>query len=708
MAESQSRKVEGEETRSQFPEVMDPLSAESAFSSVQIESSTQYTPVFKNNVRILGQIYDTVQRYLSGSYRKSESFYPTLADVHQELQRHKRTINDKIPVPQPDDFELLCWVLADENPPFILFLRELDCGLKGNLHATTRMVSPTKKHEDKVQMALQSVMRNSIAALHDFLSVRGEKFPWEQALLDFTSAYQSTFKNGRLDQILRMMYIAAPSGMQLSPDLVPRLARLNASIKRLIIRPLLQQMVREGLCVVFSGADIRKSGIVGGEKYPDIILLQHAGQLERRYDAAKKALDMPWCREFQDAHQRTILDISREKGEIDEDEAYAKLSDSMLSGLKSAQMVPEAVLDVVVEIHHLSRWRTRYLREKKRTEEENTIRELIAKIRKYGNLFSAKKGQKYSVSKEYLKMALQGRIPGILATVLPYDNFEEIRGGPNPDAYENVFLIYKNRKNIGTAIDGIVSVFNKTGDVLLLRVMENILGFGRVSEEKMKEYVAPVHIESIKQAMKVSYRSKLPFFKRILMLIFSSELDEEKILRYQSDERMKSVRQMRVKRSKLEGQQVESAKRQVRRHAKETIRDSDSEKNLFDVETMGILLRVIGSYWDRGLFPSGDDIVRDMKTELREEAKKILDLSTARAKSIKDLICIETREGERTYASKKYLKENRKDLLDKFKARLADRGEIRMDNRVMTRKGATGDGREAFYRAAMDLLQRMS
>ena len=677
--------------------------ANKIFSSIDVDYGFELTPDFRENIRILGQLYETVQRYLTGAFRKSEAFYPHTEDIYSDLHLYKRTINDKNKMPVMGDFEKLTFILAAQAPPFMHIVRELYVDINGSLNAITRYAAPTEKHPDKVHVAYQSVIRNSGAAVADYINKNSKKYEWEDGFYNVASLDEVDLKQGRVDQILKVLFIKKLTEVSMDNRTLMYMKKINNNIQRRLLMPLLQHLLREKTIISISCKDLRAAGIPAAEKYSDLLLINDDQYLKRRYEAVCAMLEQPWCRKYQDEHNRKTLQLKRGNDEISADEYYGELAKHMFESFRDKPDLPEKLLDPVVEVLKISQWKIAFEKERKQTEEKNALREIAERLIKHNNVYRAKQGRKLLIPEYYLKMFLSNKVPGILAATDPYDSLEG--GTPDPANYDGIYLIYMDRKVTGAAIDAAIDAFEKTQDTFLLGMLENILRLGRVPESKLKEYVAPAYLEKFRRALKESYVQHLPWWHRIWLLISSSQISDAKMTRLRESLRRDDLARLRKKSAQHEKDEVAEGKRQVREVAKERMRQGSSgADNAPEGQVAEAIAAYLDGVWKTGVFPRAADVLRGMPADKREAAKKALSMVDVGAASMKAILKIPINGEDPVYGGAEYLKANRDDILERCSEKLQTTQAIQVDGKTMTRKVQVKDqqvyeGIVAFIRA---------
>ena len=452
--------------------------AEKIFTSTDVDFGFPLTNEFKANIRILGQIYETIQRYLTGLFRKSEAYYPSTKNTYSDLQLLKRTISDKVPMPYIGEFEKLTYILATQNPAFISIIRELHLDKSGNIIVVSRYVAPTEKHPDKVDVAYQATITKCVAVIKTYIS-QGEKiFDWENELLNTTSLEDLDLLKGRMDTHLKMMLIKGLTDQRTDQTSLSLIKKVNTTTHHRILVPLVQLLMRNKFIISFGCKDVRSSRIPGTERYPDILLINNTDYIQRRYDAACTILSAPYCVEHYNKNSQILFQEQLKNEEITQNEYYSRLSKDLFQRMIDGKSgLPEKLLDPVVEVMKMSSWKVSFEKVQKQLDEQNSIKDIGDNLLKHGGLFHAKHGSKLNIEEKFLKSIMVGKIPAILSCTDPHEDISSISGSIEFNHYDNIFVILKDRKITAKAIDKAIDLYEKNEDSYLIRILERILQY---------------------------------------------------------------------------------------------------------------------------------------------------------------------------------------------------------------------------------------
>ena len=686
-------------------------------SALNLEHGFSFSAEFSARKRSLAQIYETIQRYLTGAHRRSEAYYPSGDDVFEDLQIHKRTISDRAPMPSRADLEKELLLLALQSPPFIHVLRELACDPSGRLQVITRYSAPTEKHPDKVQVSFQAVARASAEAFKLFARQNAAELPWERELVRGSGGDHVDLRPGRIDRLLRMLFVAATP--LLGTDAVAALGRLNQDIQRRIILPCLQQLLRDRVVVSLSCKEMRTSAVPGSDRHTDLIFVAEGESLERRFRIVCAILESPMGRKFQNgAHLERAL-AEKEQGDLSEHLYYARVGRTIVDRAVAeggATSIPEGVLDAAIEAIKLGEYRHASEEKRQKEVELDAVRSILETLEKQGSVYRARHGDKALVPDRYIRFALADRLPGVLAATDPFVNFHGKSVPTSLSQFTSVFLLLRDRRAVGLAIDSALEVFERTGDSYLLGVLENILGLGLRPEKEIKEFAPPLHLEKLRSALKSAYVRNLPLWRRLWLIITSSELSDQHMSVLRDDRRTEAGRRVGVLSARQEKVGVENAQQEVRRVARERVRaagrrgaDESRESAgplVQDREALGEVLQLLRAVWDRGELPVGPDVLPRMNADRRVAAAQILELAVVGAASVRPIVAIPVPNGQHVFADGAHLKQNRESLSRSLARRLEGEEEIVIDNVTMTRKREVRD--EEAVRAVLNYVRGLS
>lgn len=667
-----------------------PDTAARVLSPLNLDHGYSVTPDFTARKRSLAQIYETIQRYLMGMARRSESYYPSTDDVFEDLQVYKRTISDRVPMPSREVLEDELLLLAVQSPPFIQVLRELECDPTGRLSVVTRYSAPTEKHQDKVQVSFQAVVRNSAEAFKLFVAQNRKQFPWEMELVRGQAAEEPDLRPGRVDRLLRMLFVTPTRS--LSAESAAGLKRVNHDIQRRIILPCLQQLLRDQTIISLSCKELRVSSIPGAERFTDLIFPSDDEALERRFRIVCGMLESPRIRGLLDSS--LLADIEQQRAELGDHRYFARIGRALLDRAVAdgaANPIPAGVLDAAVEAMKLGDRRHESEEARRREDEVDAVRSILERLEKQGSVYRARHGDKVLVPDRYLRLALADRLPGVLACTEP---FLDLRGRalpPSLSVFTSVYLLLRDRRVVAQAIDSALEVFEKSGDSFLLHILENVLGLGVRNDREMKEFVPPLHLEKLRAALKRAYARDLPWWQRMWMLLSSAEMSDGRMTALRDQRRTEASRRIQTVAVREEKAATASAQKEIRRVARERVEAQTREAQAptaseEDRQALSGIRDVLRACWEKTEPPTREEVLARMKADWRDAARRVLELAVVGAASVRPVVSIKPDHGEPFFADDSYLREHRERLVGTLTKRLQGEEEITIDNVTMTRR----------------------
>lgn len=693
---------------------LSPRDADLVFSS-QSSYGGDLSSDFRENVKALGQVYQAIQRYMTGALRRENVYYPELEDISRELSAYKRSVSDKIPMPSDEQLLKYCLCLAGQEPAFIHVLREPQVTGKMAMQFLTRFVAPTAKHPDKVLVGYRSTLTIALNTLKSFLAAQDFGFDygvWFAAVQDPADA---PVHMGRADGYLRKMLVDERSLSSVTGADVANLKKVNAELNRRLLRPLLTQAARDRLLVVLPCEDIRSSGIPGADKLGDIVLFNHDRELRNRLAALTNFLKPEWLRERIGEDDVRLLQARMKAGEISQLEYFETVSKATLDRLRGASEPPREA-PLLAEALKLCGYLKGQEKQNAREAEVREIRDIVKKIQAAGSLFRLRDHRKLGISEENVRLMLRGRVPGVLACTEPFIPPAEIKADLDLAQLENVYLIYRDRRNTAKAIDTAIDHFEKTQDSSLLFTIEDLLGVGRISDQELKEYVAPVYLERLRRAANHALASRLPWWSRMFLFLTSSEISETRAMQLRAE--MSVQKRRRIERF-VSGRRTEAKKQaqaEVRRTARERVERTSAEvveapargEPLDDAGKRGLdlLKEKIDLAWERGLFPVKDDLQRVAAADESGSVARLIGLIDVGAASVREVARIPVSGGLDIYASREYLKSRREELMHRCESKLrASEGPGPARDELVVRHNAR---QRDIYEGLLEFLKRMT
>lgn len=659
---------------------------------------------FRTNVKSLSQIYEAIQRYLQGIYRRDDVFYPELEDVAKDLMIFKRSVNDKIPMPSNEELTRLCLILAAQDPPFLHVLRDMRMSKNGQINFQTHYVAPTTKHEDKILVGYRSVLDTSLKELHSILG--DDKFgtDYSKAFARVNSLSDLPLHEGRADYIFKRIYINESQLGSLKESDIKNLKVVNQEIFRRCYRSLLLQAVKDQMLLNFSMDAVRKAGFPGCEKVFDIVLFRVKRDLINRYAALLNFLNIKYAGNLLDEALVQDLKYKHKQNEISEHEMFQAIARSLYDNAIQMTEPDLVAIQFSQEVKCLGEWLHRNDTEQARNSEDDELRKTLRKIREHGGLLRARSAGRWIIPEKFIILMLRGKFGPILACTDPYENLEKRKGNINLDEYQHIYVMYKDRKITGKAIDTAIGLFEKNSDMYTLHVLENILEIGVKKDEQLKEYVAPAYLDRLRHTLSIAYLQYLPWWHRIWLIITSSRLKPEAVHRIRKEKQIEQSRKMQHKRGgpELEAQASHAARKKVKEVARKRVAENnlnDSELNL--LEELKIYL---DNEWQKGKYPTAREIFASAGSH-EKEYRKLMGLVDVGAASVNEVVQIPS-SVETVYGHRTFLVEHRQDLLEYLGQKIKNsEATIVHQNRSMTLAREDNNQQKEIIKAIYDFIR---
>lgn len=654
-----------------------PRDADIVFSS-QSSYGGDLAEDFRENVKALSQVYNAVQRYLTGVFRRENVFYPELEDVAKDLQIYKRSISDKMPMPTDEQLFRMCLSLAAQTPPFIHVLRDLVVVGKADLGFVTRFVAPTPKHLDKVIVGYRSTLQTSMGALRSAIARPEFGADYAAAFGGVQKLADVPLQMGRADFVLRRMFIDEKQFPTLSGFDLVNIRKVNQELHKRILRPLIIQASKDRLVTTLLCDDIRAAGWSGADKVFDIVLFSEPRDIKNRYAALTSFLRPEYISQWVTNDEIKALQARVKSNEISQYDYFESLARTLYERLTASSAPPIREIQFAVEVMKLSAHLRGFEKQEARNAENQELRDAVQKIRGAGSLFRLRDHKKLGLNENFLRLMLRGKIPMILALTEPRVEPSEVTPDLDLNQFEHVYLIYKDRKITGKAIDNALELFERSEDAYLLYLIEELLRINETPEAELKEYVAPAYLDKLRFAIRRALGANLPWWSRLWMWLTSSELSDAQVARIRADMRKDRKR----KSSKTKTAQTETARKQVRDDVKRLARQRVEESETLaagaaqslgeaDRSVLERIAEYLNTMWDRGLYPNRDDIL-NIAPENREAFAKVLGLIDVGAASVREVARIPVAGGNDIYGARAFLTSHRDELIQRCESKLQD------------------------------------
>lgn len=650
--------------------VVDHARAMRAFSSPNVDFGIVLPAPFKPNIRVLSQIYDTIQRFLVGETRKGDSFYPETDDLFRDLQLLKRSISDKTPMPSPEQFRHLLRLLATTEPPFIHFIRELSPGAAGFV-ASTVFVAPTEKHPDKVQVAYQAALRNSSNAVKDLINKHYSHDDFEEQCKKLNRVEDLQPGRSRADFVLRSIFLRDEAISADDREELDRLRRINEQINRFLYRPLLQQLFREGHLLSLSTQAYRQTGIPGADRLSDFIFFNDPERLQSRLQQILGLLDSNFCWPYLPRDQVDDLRSSYKAEDKSMEDFATSLGEIVLQSLQSGDR-PAVLLELGCESILLARWQKEYLKKKEQTDVADAWQKILSRLKKHGNLVRVTRSKLDQFLPDQLKDIIAGRVASILCLTDPPDRVDS-PADVDLRSYNVVFLLLKDRQCTAGAIDSAVELFRKSGDPYLIRVLEMILALDTTADEVLKNYVAPAYLLKLREEAARSYWPMLPWWQRMYYSLTGRDVSHIKLERLKKALRIQQEKTEESRRERRSKEARKSAEREIKSRAKSSLREARSEAP----PDTGPLKAAIESKVRQGIFPVRQMLLEEAGPE-RKSFEQLLGLVDVGAQSVRSIRRVPLPVNEAVYLTEEIIAKDRDLILEICERGSAEIAEVQL------------------------------
>ena len=322
------------------------------------------------------------------------------------------------------------------------------------------------------------------------------------------------------------------------------------------------------------------------------------------------------------------------------------------------------VRDLAVEIIKLTPWSHAYEQEREKVKTRDDMKRIVALVKKHATIYNVKPGQNQLFQDKYLRFILKGGLPSLLSGTIPPDVFSSDEDIVDLTAYEGIFLLYRDRKITGNAIDTAIELFEKNDDSYLLHALENLLNIGRISEPELKQYVAPAYYDRFMRALKRSYMQDLGWLQKTWLYITGGEISDEKLSKIRRQKRLQTDEKLRRLKGNRHRKDRQAAKQEVRELAQKRmqkgagVRYAREDWDLFK-EMKGI----VDKCWEQKRYPQDADLLEAIDAGKSQAAKGLLDLAKSGASGYSSLVRIPMASGETVYITQEYLENSRGEIL---------------------------------------------
>lgn len=683
--------------KAQGPQIQDIDAANRVFRTMVNDGMSR---AFETNKQILAQIFDTIDMLQTQMLEsENQTNFVSLAEIYERLEENHINLGGRGRFPDREQFAYYLAILASEEPPFLHTLREFVMGDEG-LRVKTSYVGPSNRFPDIAVRAYSAANKRTALLLNQARKGTELFLDWEQVqkTIETRGLEAAGLKRERIDHVLKGLFLRPTK----DKDYNNLAARINGEIQQWIYLPLMQQLRGEKIVIVLTVDDLRNSSNAELKKLSPLMFLNNPARIEQRYlHLCGILMDSPISKQLDPA-----LMAAAEKNR-DAPETFLQSAGPMamdlLEKLKKGLGLAQPFLDVAVEAGKLAEWFRMQAKQKEQQTELNELQAAAEKIKKYGNLLDVRNEKRLGIKERHIRFFLEDRVPGILATTVPYMTYD-----PNFDLkeFDAIYLIFKDRNVIARAVDNALEVYNKVGDDYLLHMLEKLLRLEKTSEQQLKQYVPPVHLVRLKDALKHAYVRYLPFFTRMFMRLLSSEPTPDQIRQAKQNRMQNDAEVIR----RIKERTLSSEKRQATREVKARARRSLAEHaaDVSPVQRAEILAKLkpfLDDRWARGDFPTHDQIVR--QNDLGSPIVLENFLKTAdKGDPAFEIVSI-TAEGRQVYATRAYLEKNRDAVIEHCEKVVQQQLEASGSPDVDERSRAAAGRIRRFHTAILQHVQKL-
>lgn len=600
------------------------LSKDSADRVFRVQDASGLSADFVENRDVLAEIYETIHNLTTIAYEKGTLEFPDTGEIYRTFTGNRRERGNRKALPDAEEFRALLAILAGQSTPLIHIVREINFD-KGEFKIKTRYATPSSSKENAIRRAYQTSLIKSGLMIRGAMQDGATTTSWgdiqsEMKTASELSELKTPYKAERADLLLRNLFLRPPPDA--SPEQQAHHQKINQELRLWLYVPLIKDLQKSGVLRVVLNNDLRESDSKNFAKLPDFIYYYDAEKIRARYmnlclflttDSLGKYGELSL---FSDAH------AARSEPET-LFEAGGKLVESILANIKKGGKQPAAAeAEVFAETLKLAEIVRKQLEKKAQDDEQKALSTIADGVRKQQNLVEIyRRGQRLRFEEKFLRRFLADQIPNMLIGTVPPR--QALGYGKNTalDEFERVFALAKSVEATTAAIDMALNVYNKSGDDFFLHLMDEILDLDRTPDEKLRSFTSPVSVLKLKEALKDGYARKLPFWRRLWLMLTGSEVDPRDVLEAKT-KRLNEV-EARIKRHRdsSAADKRSDAQRAIKERARENIgKQAGSER-----ETMQKMLQHIDRCWQKNSFPGRSALRAEKSLGSRFYIDKILD-----------------------------------------------------------------------------------
>ena len=615
-------------------------------------------------------LYEAIQTSIKAAQsRGDKEGFIDEEEVMRHLAIHKRSINDRSRASSLDELIEQILVLAGQKLPLIYILRQIIP--KGNtITFRSSLVAPSDKHPNKVLMACKRSVEQITSSLQN---IRSEAF-LKQSLNNLRTSLASSSPEpriGRVDYELRKIYIPEDSTSSTIPDIKQCIRRVNQNIYDKLYYPVILSGVKNKSLASLNCEDMRSANNQDIKQLSDIVHFADANHLKERFKVLCEFCNSSFFGGWWPENEAIKLKEALDNKEITAANYYGSSAQAVIHKLQgNINEVTMPLLFLAVEVHKLNQWLHNYDINRQKEQKQTQLNNIATQLRSASNLYQLRDMEWLTENKQLVHSILCGKINGLLGCTYPYYNPFQITSGFDPKAlHADFYLITKDKKTTANAIQSAVRLYREAHDVTLLRVLENIFQIFTVSNAELREYIAPVYLNSLWETVKHSYLKHLPWWSRMLHKILGKELSTDRLKRFRGRVEMTQRRQAMHRLAQaakttdsLRKRDDLSTPNREQRPPAEVDEDAISEEQkALTRETCAYL----DKQWAEHRYPQREDLMK-MAGDKRDIMKKILTMVNLDTLSVRDIVTIPIHGMDQIYASRSYLKAHKLNLIHRL------------------------------------------
>ena len=609
--------------------------------------------------RMLSLIYDSIQRLTDANRARIKSYYPTDKEIYEDIQLRKRAISDRAPMPPHGEMMKVCLMMAELNPPPLYILREYSV-VEGRLRFITKFVASTE-HEsgNRVSNGLYHVIHNTMATIKTHLIGMDFNRPLQEKIAVFSRLEDlpGIVRLGRVDQILSDIYLRKSDLEAPDEKDLMRLQKVNHFIREHVFRPILVELTKSRITVKVGLDPLRKST---GRPLPDVILFNNLNSIRFR---SKMIVDLLVTKPVLKAVEAVMPQGFSLLAEKDDREKISQsVAEKVVEAAKTRLELPDTLVEICAERIALDAYMKDLEKQEQVETDRQELQKLLQLLKQQKGVFRAKSGHRLTVNERLLDFLVRGLFSGILIGTEP--PFASGATNLSSKDFQSVYLLLKDREATARAIDQAEELYEKTKDVVLVRLIEQMTAFHEKSEAELKKIIAPAYIEKLRRIIATTYLPQLPLFQR-LWLTLKGRLPDSRTQKRLWEQYIAQSTHTTSKRSGITG--AEKALEEVQGGPRQNKPDERMQI------VLGRMADIAAMLWDKGQFPVRQSLIASLPSqEDRAVAERLFGLIRAGAASTRDIIEIQVPHRESIYASRKHFENNLSALRERFQRRMAD------------------------------------